>query len=38
MAKKDVVDVSKKKAGITIKVKGELQEDGTLTVKSIKAM
>jgi hypothetical protein len=38
MAKKDIVDVSKKKAGITIKVKGELQEDGTLMVKSIKAM
>lgn len=38
MAKKDVVDVSKMKAGIKIQVKGELQEDGTLMVKSIKAM
>lgn len=36
MAKKDIVDVSKIKDNIKIKVKGELQADGTMTVKSLK--
>jgi hypothetical protein len=36
MAKKEIVDVAKKKDNMKIKVKGELQEDGTMVVKSIK--
>ena len=36
MAKKDIMDVTKKKDNIKIKVKGELLADGTMTVKSLK--
>jgi hypothetical protein len=36
MAKKDIVDVTKKKDNIKIKVKGELLADGTMMVKSLK--
>jgi hypothetical protein len=36
MAKKDIVNVAKKKDNIKIKVKGALQPDGTIMVKSIK--
>jgi hypothetical protein len=36
MAKKKVIDAAKKKEGIAIAVKGDLQADGLLKVKSIK--
>ena len=36
MARKEVIDKTSKKDGIKIKVKGDLQADGTLMVKSIK--
>lgn len=35
MAKKEVVDVVTKKDNIKVKVKGELQADGTMMVKSL---
>jgi hypothetical protein len=36
MAKMDIVDVAKKKDNLKIKVKGELQGDGTMMVKRLK--
>jgi hypothetical protein len=38
MAKKNIVDVAKNKDNIKISVKGELQADGTMMVKSLKLL